>query len=82
MSTTSTPPKSVSKKRDLSLPEDLNELKKKSEKSEERQESVHLSGSYLDQSESDISDLSEMATNMADGQKLTVNVPRPLPHSP
>ena len=70
MSNTSTPIKSVSKKRELSSPEDLNELKKnKSEESEERQESDQLSGSYLEQSESDISDLSEMATNMADGEK-------------
>ena len=78
-----TPIKSVNKKSELSSPEELNELKKnKSEESEERQESDQLSGSYLEQSESDISDLSEWVTNMSDGAKTDSERTHPVPQSP
>ena len=72
MSTTSTPLQSNSKKRVLSSPEDVGEVKKnKSDGSQENQDSAQLSGSYLDQPEhsdtSEISDLSVMASMTSEG---------------
>ena len=72
MNTTSTPLQLNSKKRVLSSPEDVGEVKKnKSDGSQENQDSAQLSGSYLDQPEhsdtSEISDLSVMASMTSEG---------------
>lgn len=66
MNTVSTPLQQNIKKRMLSSPEDVSEVKKN--KPDISEEDVQLSGSYLDQPEhSDISDISVMASMTAEG---------------